>query len=175
MSDDDRRPVSTGQGAPPPPRRGSGSATDPAPPAPRRRERNAEPVVVQPTVAAPVSAGAAGKPPKTPKPSKPGGAQARPAKARTQLPWPFRVLAWVIAIPLGLALVGIPARKAGYLSSQKLLDIVIERNLDRYLPLAVIVILWALVTALLVQVLVEGGGWLMRRREERRAQPVPNT
>ena len=76
----------------------------------------------------------------------------------------------VIAIPLGLALVGIPARKAGYLSSQKLLDIVIERNLDRYVPLAVIVVLWALVTALLVQLLVEGGDWLMRRRQARRVR-----
>ena len=46
----------------------------------------------------------------------------------------------------------------------------IERNLDRYLPLAVIVLLWALVTALLVQLLVEGGGWLMRRRQARRVQ-----
>jgi len=127
-------------------------------------------VVVQaPAAAAPVAAGAASKPPKTPKAPRTKGADARPAKQRTQLPWPFRVLAWVIAIPLGLALVGIPARKAGYLSSQKLLDIVIERDLDRYVPLAVIVILWALVTALLVQLLVEGGGWLMRRRQARRA------
>jgi len=80
--------------------------------------------------------------------------------------------AWIIAIPLGLALVGIPARKAGYLSSQKLLDIVIKRNFDRYVPLAVIVVLWALVTALLVQLLVEGGGWLMRRRHARRAAEI---
>jgi hypothetical protein len=125
------------------------------------------------TAAAPVTAGADGSPPRTPKPAKAKGADARPAKVRTRLPWPFRLLAWIIAIPLGLALVGIPARKAGYLSSQKLLDIVIERNLDRYLPLAVIVILWALVTALLVQLLVEGGGWLLRRRQARRASQAP--
>ena len=171
MSDDDRRPVSTGKGAPPR-RRAPGSATEPAPP--RRRDPDAEPVVVQPATvaapAAPAAADAASKPPKTPKPPRTSGADARPAKERTRLPWPFRVLAWIIAIPLGLALVGIPARKAGYLSSQKLLDIVIERNLDRYLPLAVIVVLWALVTALLVQLLVEGGGWLMRRRHARPAQ-----
>jgi hypothetical protein len=91
------------------------------------------------------------------------------AKTRTRLPWPLRLLAWIVAIPVGLALVGYPARKAGYLSSQKLLDIVIKRNFDRYVPLAVIVVLWALVTALLVQLLVEGGGWLMRRRQSRRA------
>src|SRR4029078_7918904 len=114
-----------------------------------------------------------GSPPRTPKPAKAKGADARPAKVRTRLPWPFRLLAWIIAIPLGLALVGIPARKAEYLSSQKLLDIVIERNLDRYLPLAVIVILWALVTALLLQLVVEGGGWLLRRRQARRASQAP--
>jgi len=109
------------------------------------------------------------------KPSKPPKVErgaARPRKERTRLPWPLRVGAWIIAIPLGLALVGIPARKAGYLSSQKLLDIVIKRNFDRYVPLAVIVVLWALVTALLVQLLVEGGGWLMRRRHARRAAEI---
>ncbi len=130
-------------------------------------------MVVQPTTAAgPVAGGTEGKPPKTPKAPKAKGAEARPAKEGTRLPWPVRLLAWIIAIPLGLALVGIPARKAGYLSSQKLLDIVIERDLDRYVPLAVIVVLWALVTALLVQLLVEGGGWLMRRRQARRTQQV---
>src|SRR5262249_59565865 len=96
----------------------------------------------------------------------------RPRRARRGLPWPLGLLAWIVAIPLGVALVGIPARKAGYLSSQKLLDIVIKRNFDRYVPLAVIVLLWALVTALLVQLLVEGGGWLMRRRRSRRAAEV---
>jgi len=97
---------------------------------------------------------------------------ARPRKERTRLAWPWRVVAWIVAIPLGLALVGIPARKAGYLSSQKLLDIVIKRNFDRYVPLAVIVVLWAIVTALLVQLLVEGGGWLVRRRQARRAAEI---
>jgi hypothetical protein len=127
-------------------------------------------VIVQPLpVVEPGSGGAAGTPPKS---STTKGAQARPPKERTRLPWPLRLIAWVVAIPLGLALVGIPARRAGYLSSQKLLDIVIERDLDRYVPLAVIVVLWALVTALLVQLLVEGGGWLMRRRQTRRAQEV---
>jgi len=78
-------------------------------------------------------------------------------------------VAWLVAVPLGLVLVGIPARKAGYLDSQKLLDIVIGRDTaSRYLPLLVIVVLWALVTALLVQLIVEGGGWLLRRRRGRK-------
>ena len=122
---------------------------------------------MQPTAVVEPGVGTAVASPPKSAPAK--SAKARAATPRTALPWPLRLLAWVVAIPLGLALVGIPARKAGYLSSQKLLDIVIERDLDRYLPLAVIVVLWALVTALLVQLLVEGGGWLMRRRQARRA------
>jgi hypothetical protein len=169
MTTDDRRPVSSGAGAPPPRRSGPGPATEPAPPPERRRDRDPEPVVVQ---TAPVVASAPVAPSNSSNLSKPKGAKARPAKQRTRLPWPLRLLAWVVAIPLGLALVGIPARRAGYLSSQKLLDIVIERDLDRYVPLAVIVVLWALVTALLVQLLVEGGGWLMRRRQARRTQEI---
>ena len=70
----------------------------------------------------------------------------------------------MVSVPLGLALVGIPARKAGYLSSQKLLDIVVGSDLGRYVPLVVIVVAWALVTALLVQAIVETGGALRRRR-----------
>jgi Na+-driven multidrug efflux pump len=87
---------------------------------------------------------------------------------RDRAPWWLRLTAWIVAVPLGLALVGIPARKAGYLSSQRLLDIVIGRGFDRYISLGVIVLLWALVTALLVQVIVEGGRVLRRRRRRRR-------
>jgi len=78
-------------------------------------------------------------------------------------------VAWVVSVPLGLALVGIPARKLGYLSSQKLLDIVVGSDVGRYVPLAVVVLLWALVTAILVQVIVETGGALRRRRDLRSA------
>ena len=91
---------------------------------------------------------------------------------RQELPIILRLLAWVIAIPLGLILVGVPARRAGYLTGQKLLDVVIGRDLNRYFPLVVIVVLWALVTSVLVQLLAEGGGWLMRRRRARRADIV---
>jgi hypothetical protein len=90
------------------------------------------------------------------------------------LPVLFRILIWVIALPIGLALVGIPARKAGYLSSQKLLDVVIKHNLDRFFPLAVIVVLWALVTAIVVHLLAEGGrAWRHKRRLEHEAATRP--
>jgi hypothetical protein len=90
------------------------------------------------------------------------------------LPVVFRILIWIVALPIGLALVGIPARKAGYLSSQKLLDVVIKHNLDRFFPLAVIVVLWALVTAIVVQLLAEGGrAWRHKRRLEHEAATRP--
>jgi hypothetical protein len=91
------------------------------------------------------------------------------APRRVRAPWWLRIVAWLVAVPLGLVLVGIPARTLGYLDSQKLLDVVIGDDTGRYLPLVVIVLLWALVTALLVQLIVEGGGWLLQRRRDRRA------
>jgi len=102
-------------------------------------------------------------------PTKSAGAPAATRAARRRAPWWLRIVAWVVAVPVGLAIVGIPARTLGYLDSQKLLDVLIGKDTGRYLPLAVIVVLWALVTALLVQGIVEGGSWLLRRRRERRA------
>jgi hypothetical protein len=88
------------------------------------------------------------------------------------------VLCWVIALPLGLAIVGLPARKAGYLSSQKLLDVIVKSDLSRFVPIIVIILLWALVSALLVTLFVEGGRRLMLRRRRNaaasdRAAPGP--
>jgi hypothetical protein len=80
-----------------------------------------------------------------------------------------RILTWVLAIPIGLAIVGIPARTLGYLTSQKLLDVFVKHTMGRFVPLAVIVVLWALATALLVEVFVEGGRWIMMRRRRRAA------
>jgi hypothetical protein len=107
--------------------------------------------------------------------ARPRRTRAAAAAGRDQLPVALRILIWVIALPLGLALVGIPARKGGYLTSQKLLDVVIKHNLDRFVPLAVIVLLWALATAILVHLLAEGGRWYMNRRRAERAAAAAST
>ena len=107
--------------------------------------------------------------------ARPCRTRAAAAAGRDQLPVALRILIWVIALPLGLALVGIPARKGGYLTSQKLLDVVIKHNLDRFVPLAVIVLLWALATAILVHLLAEGGRWYMNRRRAERAAAAAST
>lgn len=93
--------------------------------------------------------------------------------ARDTLPLWMRVLAWVVALPLGLIIVGIPARRAGYLSSQKLLDVIVKRDLGRFIPLVVVVLLWALVSALLVTLFIEGGRRLRHRRRQRSRGDAP--
>ena len=84
---------------------------------------------------------------------------------RPQLALPWRIGAWLIAVPLGLVVVGLPARKAGFLSSQKLLDVIVKRDISRFVPLLIIIALWALVSAVLVTAIVE----IARRRRGRRA------
>ncbi len=141
--------------------------------APRRRPA-AAPVaaaagtaVLGPRGAPPVAAPPPPSPRVTPADEEPG---------RQALPLAVRILAWVIAIPVGLAIVGIPARKLGYLTSQKLLDVFVKHTLNRFVPLAVIVVLWALATTVLVELFVEGGRWIMlRRRRARAAQPPAAT
>jgi hypothetical protein len=92
-----------------------------------------------------------------------------PAKkpSRDALPLPIRLGAWLLAIPLGLILIGVPSRKLGYLTGQKMLDVIVKHDLARFVPLLVIVALWALATAILVEAFCEGGRWWMLRRRRR--------
>lgn len=83
---------------------------------------------------------------------------------RRTLPRWVRVLAWIVAIPLSLAIVGVPARMAGYLTGQRIGDIVLKHDLDRFVPLVVIVVLSALVCTILVTIFIEGGSRLLARR-----------
>lgn len=148
-----------GGAVPPPRRRAPSPDTVPAPPA------RTAPVASPPVVAAPAStamypSGDEPEPPSAP----PRGAGKPP---RDALPLAIRIGAWVLAVPIGLAIIGIPARSLGYLTSQKLLDVIVKHNLSRFVPLLVIVVLWALATTILVEVFIEGGRWLMVRRRRR--------
>ena len=125
-----------------------------------------DPPVVAPTPAPAIvapgrGAGQRGRPPRGTRSDATGG-------RRDALPLPLRILAWLVALPLGLAIVGLPARKAGYLSSQKLLDVIVKTDLSRFVPILVIILLWALVAALLVTLFVEGGRRLMLRRRRKK-------
>lgn len=165
-----RAAVSSETGAPPPPRRERGAPDDRAAGGPNAATAAVVPgpVIVAPSARRPTpavsGAGRRGRPEPT---AAPGG--------RDSLPLVLRVLAWVVALPLSLAIVGLPARKLGYLSSQRLLDVFVESGTGRLVPLAVVVVLWGLVTAMLVTLLVEGGRhWMLRRRAAAAQDRRPN-
>ncbi len=175
-------PRTAGSAAAPPPRRAAPPEPASPPPEPPPRPAAPTPTVAaapppRPAAPSPTMAAAPPPPGRNPTPVLPvdGGAR-RPAGApprgagkppRDSLPLAIRIGAWLLAIPVGLALIGIPARVLGYLTSQKLLDVIVKHNLSRFVPLLVIVVLWALATTVLVEIFIEGGRWLMLRRRRR--------
>lgn len=162
-----RQPATSGGAPPPAPRRRSrptmtaggaaagagGTAVLSSSPSPGTAPPVSPPVAVPPRGSAPTGAGAA--------------RADRGRGSREALPLPLRALAWLVALPLGLGIVGLPARMAGYLSSQKLLDVIVKSDLSRFVPIVVIILLWALVSAVLVTVFVESGRRLMSRRRDK--------
>ena len=187
--------VSSQPDAPPPPARGGGAPTRtgaPAPVAPPpRRGENAPPrdaraddratrgapvrtaAAVSATVAAtasPEDAKGVGDPPRRGrgKPAPPAPAPARRAKVH----WYWRVLAWIVAVPVGFLLTAWPAYKFGFIKKADLLDIFVGTGIGRYVRLGIVTLVWAIVTALLVQLFVEGGrAWSTRHRRARAAAP----
>jgi hypothetical protein len=93
----------------------------------------------------------------------PSGRARTPAPA-TRVAWPFRLIAWLIALPVGLVAVVYPARRFGFLSGQRLLDVLVGTAWTRYWRVLVIAPAWALVTAVLVQLMLLG----MRKLSDRR-------
>ena len=166
---------------PPPPRRGGSVSSGAGAPPPRRRKRGGgdqrggdqgdstselpqgkRGAVTTAAPSGPVMVGTSGA---AGVPAPPAGRRGRERRySRTA-----RLLAWVAALPIALVAVGWPARKAGYLTGQKLLDVIVEHDVGRFIPLLVIVALWALVTAVLVTLFLEGAHWFAARRTERRA------
>jgi hypothetical protein len=74
------------------------------------------------------------------------------------------LLAWLVAIPVGLVAVVYPARKLGFLSGQHLLDVIVDTGWGRYWRVLAIAPAWALVTTVLVQLMLFG----LRRLGDRR-------
>jgi len=177
------RPSSTGVPAPvaPPPRRpaaavaGSSGATAAAPVSPatgRAPARNA--AAVSATVAAvdrngaDADADADAGARRRRSAGRPAGAPPAPAPARQRVHWYWRLLAWIAAVPLAFVMTAWPAYKFGFISKDDLLDIFVGSGIGRYVRLAIVTVVWGLVTALLVQLFVEGGRtWALRRRRAR--------
>jgi hypothetical protein len=83
---------------------------------------------------------------------------------------PVRLLAWAIALPLGLVATLWLARITGWLSGERLVDIFTGTGSARYIRLVAIAPVWALFTTLILSLFLEGGRALARRRTEKRAE-----
>ena len=89
--------------------------------------------------------------------------------------WYWRVVAWLVAVPLGFVITAWPAYEFGLIRKDDVLDVFVGSGTGRYTRLAIGTLVWALVTALLVQLFIEGGRlWADRRRRDRdAAKTVP--
>lgn len=177
-------PVTTG--GPPPPPRSSGTA--PIAPPPRRRvgEPTGDPATGDPAtgdaptrtatrpapvqgavgVSATVAAVGDGGPSQ---PSRRTAARPGPEPKR-KVAWYWRVIAWIVAVPLGFVITAWPAYEFGWIKKDDVLDIFVGTGSSRYVRLAIGTAVWALVTALLVQLFVEGGRAFAARRRAKAAR-----
>ena len=76
---------------------------------------------------------------------------------RTRAHWYWRVLAWIVAVPVAFVVTAWPAYELGFVTKDDLLDVFVGTGTGRYLRIAIVTLVWALVTAVLVQIFVEGG------------------
>jgi hypothetical protein len=138
-------------------------------PPPRRRAGAPPSQIVGATATLPATDAGNGDRPAEPAPPR------APAPApRTRAQWYWRLAAWVVAVPVAFVLTALPAYEFGLIRKDDVLDVFVGSGTGRYTRLAVFTLIWALVTAVLVQLLVEGGRWWSRRRRgARRRTPAP--
>jgi hypothetical protein len=143
--------LATASVPPPPPRRH-------APGAPRGREI----IGVSATVSASGGARVVAAPAPAP--------QRDATTTRRKVRWYWRMVAWIAAVPIGFVITVWPSYEFGLIRKDDVLDVFVGSGAGRYTRLAIVTVLWALVTAVLVQLFVEGGRWWAARR---RARPEP--
>jgi hypothetical protein len=107
----------------------------------------------------------------TPKAARPAKSPSPSADApRTDaVALPLRVLAWVVALALGLVVTIWVARVTGWLSGDRLVDVFVGTGITRYIRVIAVAPVWAIFTTLLLTLFLEGGRALARRRAEKRA------
>ncbi len=154
--------------------RGWSAAAASAPPPPPRRRGG--PVATGPTVSETSSAtasvpasAAVGTAVADAAPREPASRTApRARREKVRIYW--RIVAWVVAVPLGFVITAWPAFEFGFIEKDDVLDVFVGEGSSRYLRLLIGAAIWALVTALLVQLFVEGGRALAARRRAKRAR-----
>jgi hypothetical protein len=137
-------------------------------PPPRRRAGAPPSQIVGATATLPATdAGNGGRP------AEPAPPRAPAPAPRTRAHWYWRLAAWIVAVPVAFVVTAWPAYEFGLIRKDDVLDVFVGSGTGRYTRLAVFTLIWALVTAVLVQLLVEGGRWWSRRRRAaRRSTPT---
>ena len=108
------------------------------------------------------------------RPAEPAPPRAPTPAPRTRAHWYWRLAAWVVAVPLAFVVTALPSYEFGLIRKDDVLDVFVGSGTGRYTRLAVFTLVWALVTAVLVQLLEEGGRWWSRRRRAARGRaPAP--
>lgn len=114
-----------------------------------------------PVEAAPAATAAASRP----APSKPRPTRPRPTAT---LSLPLMVLGWLLALVIGGIVVRYIAKFTGLLTGDSVIDLITRSGYSRYLRLFAVVPFWALATAGLMTLFVEGG----RRWQARQHAPA---
>jgi len=73
---------------------------------------------------------------------------------KRRVAWYWRLVAWLIAVPLGFVITALPVYELHVVRKNDLLNIFVGTGLARYARLALVTGIWALVIALLVTALV---------------------
>jgi hypothetical protein len=79
----------------------------------------------------------------------------------------WRVLIWIAAVPLGAMVGGFVGTRIGIVSTEEVEDAFLEGGAARFVPLVVLVLVWAVATALIVQGAIVGIDAWRRRRAAR--------
>jgi hypothetical protein len=134
----------------------------------RRHVRQPDPHGAGATAVLPPRPAAASAPAPAPAPVAPAP-RARPASPDA-VSKPLRILAWVVAMVLGLVITLWVARITGWLSGDRLVDVFTQEGWARYIRVVAVAPVWAMFTTLLLTMFLEGGRALTRRRAEKRAE-----
>lgn len=86
-----------------------------------------------------------------------------PSTAATGFALPVRIGAWAVAVLLGGVIALYLARLIGLLSTNNLIDVITGSGTGRYLRMALLLPIWALVTTGIVTLLLDGGWRLLHR------------
>ncbi len=140
--------------------------SEPPRPSPAGRVQRGGSAARDQTSVIPASGGAVAAGAATVRPRRPG------PRPQTPVALPLRILAWIAAVGIGAYIVRWVARAIGWLTGDSLIDVITGSGIGRYFRIFALVPFWALASALLATLFIEGGRWWRYRRRHAPGRPV---